>query len=54
MSGNKKVLITGGRGFVGVNLVQRLSPSLPVAVLDNLQRASPTGWQGEARVLARG
>lgn len=41
---NKKTLITGGRGFVGVNLVQSLSPTRNVQVLDNLSRSSPTGW----------
>lgn len=41
---NKKTLIAGGRGFVGVNLVQFLSPTREVQVLDNLHRSSPTGW----------
>ena len=41
---NKKTLITGGRGFVGVNLVRSLSPICNVQVLDNLHRSSPTGW----------
>ena len=54
MSGRNRILITGGRGFVGVNLVQQLSQSMPVAVLDNLQRASPTGWQDETAILHQG
>ncbi|MCK5857887.1 MAG: NAD-dependent epimerase/dehydratase family protein [Abyssibacter sp.] len=37
-----------------MNLVQRLSPSRPVAVLDNLRRASPTGCQEEMAVLHQG
>lgn len=44
MNQQDKILITGGRGFVGVNLVEAMSPSREVRVLDNLQRASPTGW----------
>jgi UDP-glucose 4-epimerase len=40
-----KTLIIGGRGFIGVNLVQAISPSRDVLVLDSLHRASPTGWQ---------
>jgi UDP-glucose 4-epimerase len=39
-----KTLITGGRGFVGVNLRQKLAPIHDVRVLDSMQRASPTGW----------
>lgn len=46
---NKKTLITGGRGFIGVNLVQSLSPNRNVQVLDSLLRSSPTGWlEGKA------
>lgn len=41
---NRKTLITGGRGFIGVNLVQSLSQTRKVQVLDNLHRSSPTGW----------
>jgi len=41
---NKKTLITGGRGFIGVNLIQSLSPTRNVRVLDSLHRSSPTGW----------
>jgi UDP-glucose 4-epimerase len=46
MSGPGKVLITGGRGFVGVNLVRALGASRDLRVLDNLSRCSPTGWSG--------
>ncbi len=50
MPATKKTLITGGRGFIGVNLVRALSQSRKVQVLDNLQRSSPTGWlDGAAR-----
>ena len=41
----QKLLITGGRGFIGVNLVQSLSPNYNVQVLDNMHRPSPTGWK---------
>ncbi|CAB1275817.1 NAD-dependent epimerase/dehydratase family protein [Candidatus Nitrosacidococcus tergens] len=42
----KTVLITGGRGFIGVNLTSLLlSKSCDLHVLDNLKRSSPTGWQ---------
>lgn len=44
MIDREKILITGGRGFIGVNLIQSLLPMRDVRVLDNLQRASPTGW----------
>ena len=33
-----RVLITGGRGFIGVNLFQKLSETQDVRVLDNLRR----------------
>jgi UDP-glucose 4-epimerase len=41
---NKRTLITGGRGFIGVNLVQALKDNRKLSVLDNLSRSSPTGW----------
>jgi UDP-glucose 4-epimerase len=44
MNKNKKTLITGGRGFIGVNLLQTLKPTCKVQVLDNLRRSSPSGW----------
>lgn len=44
MTKNNKTLITGGRGFVGVNLVNTLSQTRNVHVLDSLHRSSPTGW----------
>jgi UDP-glucose 4-epimerase len=37
-------LITGGRGFIGVNLVQSLKDSRRINVLDSLVRSSLTGW----------
>lgn len=40
----KRTLITGGRGFIGVNLIQSFSPTRIVQVLDSLHRPSPTGW----------
>lgn len=45
---NIATMITGGRGFIGVNLVDRLLRSGTVEILDNLQRSSPTGWQTQA------
>jgi UDP-glucose 4-epimerase len=41
---NTTTLITGGRGFIGVNLVPSLAQTRNVRVLDNLHRSSPTGW----------
>ena len=38
----KKILITGGRGFIGVNLSSKLKMSHPIMTIDNLQRSSPT------------
>ena len=54
MRANKRTLITGGRGFIGVNLFQKLRLDRDVRVLDNLQRSSPTGWVGEASDLCSG
>jgi len=44
---SKKTLITGGRGFIGVNLFQILQSTCDVQVLDNLQRSSPSGWKND-------
>lgn len=44
MSNTKRALITGGRGFIGVNLVQSLKDTRRLNVLDSFARASPTGW----------
>ena len=41
-------MITGGRGFIGVNLVDQLSPVGLVEILDNQKRCSPTGWQAQS------
>jgi UDP-glucose 4-epimerase len=45
----KNALITGGRGFIGVNLAPKLAESRNLRVLDSLQRSSPTGWH-EGRI----
>ena len=37
---NKKILITGGAGFIGSHIVDRLSPENKVIVLDNLSSGS--------------
>lgn len=43
-------LVTGGRGFIGVNLVSSLAKTRPVRAVDNLSRSSPTGWsEGSAQ-----
>ena len=47
MDGSKSLIVTGGRGFVGVNLISLLAATKSVASLDNLQRMSPTGWSDE-------
>ena len=44
MSSTPSTLITGGRGFIGVNLIQSLKDSRRLNVLDSLARSSPTGW----------
>lgn len=36
----REVLVTGGAGFIGSNLVDRLSPVARVTVLDNLSSGS--------------
>ena len=54
MNPDKKVLVTGGRGFIGVNLVRAISPAKTTAVLDNLKRASPTGWDEALSTLCEG
>ena len=54
MNAGKKVLVTGGRGFIGVNLARAISPSKTTEVLDNLKRASPTGWDQELSTLREG
>jgi UDP-glucose 4-epimerase len=54
MNPDKKVLVTGGRGFIGVNLARAISPSKTTEVLDNLKRASPTGWDQELSTLREG
>ncbi len=42
---NNKIVITGGRGFIGVNLATLLYKSRLIVIVDNLERASPTGWE---------
>lgn len=54
MNPDKKVLVTGGRGFIGVNLTRAISPSKTTEVLDNLKRASPTGWDEALSTLREG
>lgn len=38
----KKILVTGGAGFIGSNLVDRLAPDNKVTVLDNLSTGVPS------------
>jgi UDP-glucose 4-epimerase len=40
----QQFLITGGRGFIGVNLCNVLKDTKKVTVFDSLKRSSPTGW----------
>lgn len=51
MTHGNNTLITGGRGFIGVNLVDRLSSTRTIAVLDNLKRSSPSGWHAQPTKL---
>lgn len=44
MGTQEKILVTGGCGFIGVNLIQFLKGRQNVYVFDNLERSSPTGW----------
>lgn len=44
MDARSKLLVTGGRGFVGTNLVGKLTPDYALRVYDSLERSSPTGW----------
>lgn len=46
MKQEQDIFITGGRGFVGVNLYRHLSESSQVTIFDSLERSSPTGWAG--------
>lgn len=43
----ESLLITGGAGFVGVNLVNKLAGGRSIRVLDSLVRSSPTGRSEE-------
>lgn len=45
MNTQTKTLITGGRGFIGVNLARLLAQSREFRILDSLERCSTTGWQ---------
>ena len=42
----KKILVTGGAGFVGSHIVDRLSPENKVTVLDNLFTGSLSNLEG--------
>ena len=37
---NKKIIVTGGSGFIGSNLVQKLSEDNEIFVIDNLNSGS--------------
>lgn len=42
--GNARILVTGGCGFVGTNLIEKLYEDYEVSVCDSMQRSSPSGW----------
>lgn len=42
---DRRIIVTGGRGFIGVNLVQKLQGIQSIRIVDNLERSSPTGWK---------
>ena len=49
---NRRIVVTGGRGFIGVNLIRKLEDAQSVRVVDSLQRSSPTGWKnGQAEFI---
>src|SRR5437868_12726286 len=52
MPKNKRILLTGGAGFIGSRLVARLVADNEIVVFDNLHRNSlkDTGLQGHAHV----
>lgn len=50
----QNVLVTGGRGFIGVNLIKYLSDIWEVHVYDNLSRSSPTGWSEKHARMVEG
>ena len=54
MQEQRKTVITGGRGFIGVNLSRHLSGCREVRVFDNLERSSPTGWVESAAETVEG
>lgn len=49
-----RTLITGGYGFVGVNLLKKFGDEANVRVFDNLKRSSPTKWHGHEGELIKG
>lgn len=55
MTGNGRVLVTGGAGFVGATLVRRLvSSGRPTRVLDNFSTGSAAHLEGVQAEIARG
>ena len=41
---SQNILVTGGRGFIGVNLIKLLGENRRVKVYDSLERSSRSGW----------
>ena len=54
MDKESEILVTGGRGFIGVNLVRSLLKNQTISVYDNLERSSPTGWSDEGAKMVVG
>jgi len=49
-----KAIVTGGCGFIGSNLVEELSKSMDVTVIDNLSTGSPLNLNGIDVKLVKG
>lgn len=46
------IFITGGRGFLGVNLFRQFAENSRITIFDCLERSSPTGWvSGDADLV---
>lgn len=48
---DKRVLVTGGAGFIGSHLARRLAPDADVVVLDSLESGDPDAVPADATVI---